>query len=210
MKAVQLLMLLGLPLLASSSILEQKFYLTIDNQKFELATNKTNTIKIDNKEHNATITMAPLATFNHPNIAFKFPSSLNFSYDASDEAQGLKSWSINGDNLIIMVLVYNKKYPKETLINTLLSEYKRMKATIKEDKATLQLKNGQKIEGKKMEIYLGNVTLYQEIYILYTKNGSSIAFLLQDTFNDNSNTQEFKNAKEILKNSLVLKGVEGV
>jgi len=207
MKLLKLLTLSILPLVASNSILEQKIYLTIDNQKFELSTNKTNTIKIDNKEHNATIKIAPLSTFNHTNIKFNFPSTLNFAYDPSSEAQGLKSWSINGDNVTIMIMEYNKKFSKDMILNSILGEYKLMKAKIEEKEATLSLKNGKKLEGKKVIVYLGNITLYQEVYILYTKKGS-LVLLIQDVLNENKHTQEFNNTLEILKNSLNLQDIE--
>jgi len=203
MKKLAPLLFSLLPLMASNSALEQKLYLTIDNQKFELTTDKATKIKIDNKEHNVSLKFAPLSTFKYNDIKFNFPSNLNFSYDASEEAIGLKSWSLNGDNLIIMVLVYNKLYSKEMILQTLLSEYKQMKAKIKREKTILELKNGKKLEGEKVIVYLGNVTLYQEIYIINSTN--SKVLMIQDALTDNQkHTQEFENALKILKDSLVL------
>ena len=210
MKKLKLLMLSILPLMANNATIEQKLYLNLDNKEFELYTNKANTIKIDNKEYKATVKLAPLSTFNHPNIKFNFPSSLNFSYDPTDEAQGLKSWSLNGDNLIIMVLDYNKKYSKDIIMDTIFGQYKQMKANLKEEPATLTLKNGKKLEGKKVIVKLGNITLYQELYILYPKTGTLVLMIQDSLSSDNKHTQEFNNALETLKNSINLQDVEGV
>jgi len=204
MKILKLLLISLVPLVASDAVLEQIINLTIDSKEYKLSTVKENSIKLNGKEHKIYVKMAPYFSFKHKDLEFKFNSSLNFSYDASNEEEGLKSWSINGDNISIMVMEYNKHFSKNQIIDSITNEYKAMKAKMVKKDTKLTLNSGKSISGISIVSHLGNIVLYQNIFILYGKN-NSFAFILQDILDNNKHTLEYKNMLDTINNSLDIK-----
>jgi|GEM_PF-6285572 len=200
---------LGLSLLCSvllqANVLEKKALITIGEKSFEVPMGEKSSIEIEKKTYPIMVKEAPISTFNYDLIRFDFPSHFSFSYDGSSEADGLKMYSIDGDSIAVMVMDYAQHFQKEVILNSITQEYRLMKAKIEQKPVTLKLGDGSSIQGDQFIIYLGNVTLSQEIYVLYMQ-GHSLVLLLQDLIdNQGKHTAEYAEIVSKVKETLTVK-----
>jgi hypothetical protein len=201
-----LLPLIGFSLFANVFV-EQTVQVTFDDNKhYYLSTIKENKINIDGKEHKVKAKISPYAIFHSDFLEFKFPTELNFAYDNTQEKDGIRIWSLNGDNLSIVINEYNTIYPESFLIKSIVENYKKLQAQITLKDITLPLSKTT-LKGKRVIVKMGTYTIYQDVFVLYTKN-KTYTFTIQDMIEENKHSIEYLKVLELLEKTLVIKGLK--
>jgi len=155
-------------------------------------------LNIGDKPDSVKIRLDPYRVFNKAGIKFKFLSRMYFSLDDSDPI--VNTWSIDGDNSLILIQEFKMPIDEKTVIDALKDEYIQMKATV--DVKGVQLKGKNDVlDGKRIKMKIGNVSLSQDVYVV--KMGMrTTAIILQDTFEDDgNNTSEYAKMVKIFTES---------
>lgn len=180
---------------------DQIAYLAIDGNEHEMLLGKTSRIKIGDRQFAVKIRLAPFRFFNKGGIQFNFPSLMHYKLDDADP--NVKMWNINGDNALIMIQAFRMHVDHTALINAFKDQYTQMKADV--DLSAIKLKTaGTIFKGTRFDITMGNIRLYQEVYII-EKDSRTTAIILQDAPDEgNNNTGEYMHMKKIFAESFLL------
>lgn len=177
----------------------QKFILKIDNTSHEVSMNADHKIIISGKPHKVRVEPSPTRNFNKAGLSFDFDSKRHFSYE--ELSPEVDHWSLDGNNTVIIIQSYKVKVENSEIIDSFKEEYRKMKAKTKSAKTMLKY-GGKSVNGERLLINMGDIRLEQQIFF-FNKKGETRVMILQDAPNeDNSNTQEFVNMRNLVQNSL--------
>lgn len=180
----------------------QTAYLTIDGNEHELVVGEETRILINEKDHAVKITLDPYRLFQAAGLKFKYPSKMCFTVD--DSSPNLTIWSLDGDSSVIMVHLYEVDIEEKIILQSIKNQYLQMNATIDVKDVELKGKNTV-LKGKGLEVELGNIFLYQELYMIKNRK-TTVALIFQDTLDDRGkNTGEYTNLIKSVSASLEIK-----
>ena len=174
----------------------------IDGVKHSVVVGHESEIVINKKSHQIILELDPVRKFEKSGISFEYSSDKNFAYQ--NLSGTVDHWELNGSNATIMVQNYRQNVTKDALYDAFSDQFKTMKAKLKIKKITLH-SNGNKFNGKRLFIDMGNVHLIQDIFVFETGD-TTRTLIIQDSVNDDgSSTKEFQDTMDLIRDSLVIK-----
>ena len=168
-------------LLASSLVIASEkeepplgYTLLLDKEKIRLAAGEE--IKIKGVFENPKATLIPdqERLFTYGGATFKYPSY--FAFEADFEAEGVKQWSLDGNDFVLMLQYYES--PKVTP-QSLSEELKNLYGPGTQSENISYSFNGNKYSGIRVRISLAGTRVVQDIIALPTRKGSRL-LVLQD------------------------------
>ena len=146
------------------------------------------------------VTLVPDAhrTFGYGGMTFDYPS--NFAFEADFSTNGLKMWTLDGNNFVIMI----HHYEAETVAPADLAEVmkKSYGAGAKSEPVSHNF-NGTKLSGVRIHATVAGTSLIQDILALPAKEGGRVLILQdlspQEKVSDDESKQVLKLLGETLK-----------
>lgn len=167
-------------------------YLTLDGVEHEIRVGEEARIVISGKEHLLKLRLASFRVFDKAGTTFHYPAPMFFSFDDSDP--DVTVWSLDGNNAVIMVQEYREAVKLNDLVKVMAGEYALMKAQVDVSEAALKGPGGL-YSGKKLRVQMGEIRLYQELYMVQVGN-RSICLILQDSLDEEGkNSEEFEKVR---------------
>jgi hypothetical protein len=111
--------------------------------------------------------------FTYAGLTFKYPS--NFAFEADFKTDGVKIWSLDGSDFIIMVQQYDAVVTPKTLSEQL----KKMYGPATKTESTSYKFNGTELSGVRVVATIAETKLTQDVLAVPTKKGSRV-LILQD------------------------------
>ena len=151
------------------------YTLVLDEKTIRLAPGKEIQIKGLFENPKATLIPDKERLFTYGGITFKYPA--NFSFEADFKTEGVKIWSLDGNDFVIMVQHYEtlKMTPK-----SFSEELRESYGTGTKTESRSYSFNGQKYSGVRVHLTLAGTKLIQDVLALPTQRGSRL-LVLQDS-----------------------------
>jgi len=172
------------------------YTLRVDKETVRLVPGKD--VQIKGRFDNPTVTLVPDTErlFTYAQVTFKYPA--NFAFEADFDTEGLKMWTLDGNNCVIMVQQY------ESLAMTPKAFAEQLKklygaGTRTENKSYTF--NGQKYSGIRVHLTLASQKMIQDVLALPTKTGSRL-LILQDNPPEEKQSEESKTVLKLLNETL--------
>lgn len=174
----------------------QTYKLVIDGIEHKVTTQSETTINIAGKERDVSLSRAATRKFGKAGVEFEFNSNLHFSYEQL--LPGVDFWSLDGNESVIMIQSFTPKTEFKAILESFLTQYRQMKAKIKQSDISIQVQDKRKT-GVKLAIKFGEIKLEQQIFY-FESSTSSIAVILQDSIAEgNNNSQEFLEMRKLFE-----------
>jgi hypothetical protein len=135
--------------------------------------------------------------FDAASLSFDYPRHLSFEYEKST---GLKTWSLNGKNLVITLYELDARVPLNTLMESMVEKFGKNNCTLEDFKKEFghQLTNG-----KRLHVKLAGVKIIMDFYDLAPGGDKSRIISFQDTIKDNGDpSDEFNTAFQMINSSV--------
>jgi hypothetical protein len=174
------------------------YTLRLNNETVRLVPGKD--VQVQGRFENPTVTLVPdkERLFTHGQVAFKYPS--HFAFEADFSTEGIKMWTLDGNNAVIMIHQY------ESVAMTPKSFSEQLKK-IYGEKTKLENKtytfNRQKYSGVRVHATLAQQKIIQDVLALPTKKGSRL-LILQDNATEDGVSDESKRVLKLLDETLKL------
>jgi len=150
------------------------YTLQIDDQKIRVVPGQE--IEIMGAFENPKVTLVPdkARLFTYSGITFKYPSQ--FAFEADFETAGVKMWSLDGNDCVIMVQQYEALQMTPQTFSEILKESYGPETKLENKSYRF---NGQQYSGVRVRVSLAGTALIQDVIALPTKKGSRL-LVLQD------------------------------
>jgi hypothetical protein len=149
---------------------------------------------------NPKVTLVPDAhrTFGYGGMAFAYPS--NFAFEADFSTNGLKSWTLDGNNFVIMIHHYKaEEVAPADLAKVMMQSF----GGGTKSEPVSRTFNGNQLAGVRILATVAGTSLIQDILALPAKNGSRVLILQdlspQEKVSDDESKQVLKLLGETLK-----------
>ena len=172
------------------------YTLRLDKETVRLVPGKD--IQIKGRFENPTATLLPdkERLFTYAQVSFKYPA--NFAFEADFSTEGVKIWTLDGNDVVIMIHQYESL---ERTPRALAEELKKMYG----EKTQLENKtytfNRQKYSGVRVHATVVQQKLIQDVLSLPTKKGARL-LILQDNSPDKGVSDESKTVLKLLDETL--------
>jgi hypothetical protein len=172
------------------------YTLRLDNQSVRLVPGKD--VQIKGRFENPTATLVPdkERLFTYAQVTFKYPS--HFAFEADFGTEGLKAWTLDGNNVVIMIHQYESTEITPRAFAAQLTKLYGEKTKIENKTSTF---NRQKYSGVRVHVTLAKQKLIQDILALPTKKGSRL-LILQDSPPQEGVSEESKTVLKLLDETL--------
>lgn len=184
-----------------TAIIKESFIIQLNDKSIDIELDKESTVELNKSKVELLLSKNGISKFIHGDIKFDFPSYMHYEFDPGSE--GVKIRTITGESILLMLQEHGIVEDLENiLLNAIKQEWAAMKAGLEITEETLDVKDI-KLKGTGLFISLGNIVLYQGIYII-NSNTNLYALILQDTLDSKKNhTEEFGVMLEMLFKSFV-------
>lgn len=188
---------------SSPAALPLEFILEIDGQAIPMTTENPVKLTIAGKEVVARLVQKPDRLFKTPGLSFRIPSQHAYEFD--DSAPGIKQWTFDGnDNVVIVtgsdVGIEGGELIKST-VDGIVSKFGRKNS--KQDKSELTL-GGKKYPSVRLRITLAGQSLQYQIASV-ASGKFTFLIMVQDSLNDDgSESDETKSVLQLLDKTLKL------
>lgn len=133
--------------------------------------------------------------FGYGGVKFHYPAQ--FTWEAAVEDEGYRSWTLSGNDVRIMFLVFDSGISLDDFVNRMISQYK--KRNCRTESTTRQL--GEKhYPGTKLTVTLAGTSLVQEFFLIASGDKTKI-LMLQDFPQGGQATPEAKQAERLMRES---------
>ena len=172
------------------------YTLRLDKETVRLVPGKD--IQIKGRFENPTATLLPdkERLFTYAQVSFKYPA--NFAFEADFSTEGVKMWTLDGNDVVIMIHQYESL---ERTARALAEELKKMYG----EKTQLENKtytfNRQKYSGVRVHATVVQQKLIQDVLSLPTKKGARL-LIFQDNSPDEGVSDESKTVLKLLDETL--------
>ncbi|NLF96015.1 MAG: hypothetical protein GX569_04690 [Candidatus Riflebacteria bacterium] len=134
----------------------------------------------------ARLIVNPEKRFTYGDVDFQYPRYFTFEADLN-EAE-VRLWSLSGNKAVLMVQRYPVEMDHKVMAEQLLPSFGEGNSTLG---VCEMMFNGVKTTGSRVITTIGQGTIAQDIYSFDMANGS-LLLILQDTLEDDRNSDEFK------------------
>ena len=173
-----------------------KLNVLIDGKQFSI--NDGDTIRHDSKT--IVVRSSKYMTFDYEALSFDFPK--HFSYTL-DQAEGYKTWTLDGAEFIIMYFVLDVEVGMDILVKEMIEKFGKKNCTLSDRRTRL---GDIDLPGKRINISLVGVKLTYDIFTLNTNDGKTHFLAFQDTKGDDgSESQEGLETLDVLNKTIKLK-----
>jgi hypothetical protein len=172
------------------------YTLRLDGEVVRLVPGKAVRIKGHFADPKATLVPDTERLFTYGQVTFKYPA--NFAFEADFDTEGIKMWTLDGNNFVIMVQQYETVEMTPKAFAEQLKELYGPKTKIESRSYTF---NSHQYSGTRVHFTVAKQTLIQDILALPTKKGTRL-LILQDNPPEEGLSAESKSVLKLLNESL--------
>ena len=168
------------------------YTLQIGDKKVRLGENKP--AKVEGSFANPEVKLIPdnERHFTYGGLSFKYPKY--FAFEADFTTEGLKIWTLDGNDFVIIVQSYEEKMTGADVVKEMVQMYG---ANTKKKEITYKF-NKQNLKGTRLVVKFAQITLYQDVLEVPTKKGSRILILQDLPLEEKISDKESKNVLSLL------------
>ena len=199
MKAISALLCWSLLVLASASEKDEPplgYTLQIDGKEVLLEPGKE--LKIEGKFENPKVKLLPNQTrlFSAAGVVFKYPAYFTFEADFSSE--GVKIWTLNGKEFMIMVHQFSAKLSAQQMAESMKAQYGKSAKTSPVSRKI----NGQNLKGVRVTANFAGAGITQDVLDLPTENGNRLLVIQDLIEKEEESVEETKLSMGLLDETL--------
>jgi hypothetical protein len=148
------------------------------------------------------VTPQPYRVFPYQGISFKYPRSFTFEADLADPDE--KSWTLSGNDLVIMYHVLNARLTTGDFANLMIDQFGRENCKVTEANAKITL-GKQTLSGTTIQITVVTHKMVMDIYRIPSLGAVTKLLVFQDSLDDTGNrSNECKQAFKEIKSSFTV------
>lgn len=151
-------------------------------------------IKLENTLVNPVVSarIADFRFFRSDSVSFSYPR--NFSYKLSEE-DAIKTWTLDGNDCVIMYFEFDVKVPLNTLIEEMVKKFSKENTTSED----YQRKLGSKLlKGKRLNITMAGVKLTFDLLEIKLDDGKTRFIAFQDTVDNSKPSDQMMSAIKLI------------
>lgn len=194
-----ILMVILSPFLVADDAVEPPIIYTLQVGDEKIRTTANNEVKLQGVFENPTMKIVPdeQRLFNYAGISFQYPKYFSFEADFTEE--GVKIWSLDGNDNVIMVQHFpDQEISLNELVQSTLDIVGRQTKTQKVNYTF----NNHKLEGTRLLINIAGITIYQDVCKLPSKGGARFLIIQDMPASEKVSDKEVKQLKKLLSDSL--------
>ena len=178
-------------------------YLESDGKRIPIELDKPFGLEALSGKKTATLRAEPYRVFQYAGLSFRYPRG--FSFEANLENRGVSLWTLDGNDVVIMVHQYAGTRDHAALCRLVIKQITEQYADAKYRELETKLKlNGAPLNGRRIEVTLANTLVHQDVFS-FPSGETSVVLILQDTPDANSKSSvERITAERMLRESLRL------
>jgi len=146
------------------------FELVIDGNATPVELDKPVKVTVHGKETTIRLAAKPTRLFRKAGISFDYPRHMAFEYD--DSTPGLRIWSLDGNNTVLMLLKYDMPIKPANALNLMVSQlvgqYGRSNSKVSASSIEL---GDSKLSGKRITASIAGEKLHQDLYAFGDEEG---------------------------------------
>jgi hypothetical protein len=162
------------------------YKLALNETEVEIFTDQEIELPENAGKAKARLIVNPEKRFNYGDVDFQYPRYFTFEADLNEPE--VRLWSLSGNKAVLMVQRYPVEMDHKLMAEQLLPSFGEGNSTL----GTCEMMfNGVNNAGSRVVTTIGEGTIAQEIYSFDMANGS-LLMILQDTLDNDKNSDEFK------------------
>jgi hypothetical protein len=154
------------------------FIVTVNQKEYKVSEGEELKVDSDNNESIITVKLAEYNRFDNGTIFFDYPS--NFSFEFEDEV-GLKSWSLDGSDFIIMYFEIEEKTELDDFVLAMVSQFGEENCKVEKTQKKL---GGSVLKGKRIFVSLVGTTLTIDFMEVEMGDSTSRFISFQDVLDE--------------------------
>jgi hypothetical protein len=184
---------------ADSGAVEPKnrFELIVNGKIYQAVEGELLTLDSTVSKPSIYIKLSDRKQFDAASLSFDYPRHLSFKYEKDT---GLKTWTLNGNSLVVTLFELDGQVPLSTLIESIVKKFGKRNCTVEDFKREFghQLTNG-----KRLHVRLAGTNIISDFYDLVSGDAKTRIISFQDTIKDNGDSSDEFNAAFQMINSSV-------
>lgn len=137
--------------------------------------------------------------FENSSLTFEYPRHLAFEFN---ESVGLNTWTLSGNNTVVIVFQLAGKGFLETLVDGISEKFGKENCTVE----SFEKKLGSKLcKGKSMKITLAGESLRYDCYELASSDSFSNYIFIQDSLEEMKHTSEYESLLQHMDSTIMYK-----
>jgi len=176
---------------------KNRFEITINGKTYQVVEGQILTLDPTLSKPSISIKLLDRKKLETASLSFEYPKHLSFEYEKDT---GLKTWTLNGNSLVVTLFELEAKIPLNTLIEPMVEKFGKNNCTVEDFKNELGHKL---INGKRLHVKLAGTNITIDFYELISGDAKSRIISFQDIIKDNGDSSdEFNAAFQMINSSI--------
>jgi hypothetical protein len=156
-----------------------------------------NNLDLTASKPSISIKLSDRKKFEAASLSFDYPRHLSFEFEKD---AGLKTWTLNGNSLVVTLFELDGQIPLNTLIESMVNKFGKRNCTVEDFKKEF---GHQLTSGKRLHVKLAGTNLTIDFYALASGDAKSRIISFQDTIKDNGDpSDEFSAGFQMINSSI--------
>jgi hypothetical protein len=176
---------------------KNSFEVFINGRKYRVIEGEILTLDTTLLKPSISIRLSDRKKFETASLSFEYPKHLSFEYENSP---GLKTWTLNGNSLVVVLFELDGKTPLNTLTDAMAKKFGKKNCSVED----FQKEFGHKLlDGKRLHVTLAGTRLIIDFYEIISGDAKTRFISFQDTIKDNGDTSEdFNKGFQMINSSI--------
>lgn len=180
-----------------------KYSVKVGDKTVMMAEGETATVEGTFNNPTIKFTAEPYRVFPYQGVTFNYPRSFGFQAELEDPDS--KTWTLSGNDFIIMYFVINASLTAADFADNMMSQFGPENTKVVNENASITL-GQQELSGTSIRISIAEHSLAVDIYRVPSAEGTTRLLVFQDSLDDSGNgSKEKADAMRLIKSSFGLK-----
>jgi hypothetical protein len=176
---------------------KNRFEISIDGKTYQVVEGQVLKLESTLSKPSISIKLSDLKKFEAASLSFDYPKHLSFEYEKDP---GLKTWTLNGNSLVVTLFELDDKIPLNTLTEPMVKKFGKKNCIVEDFKKEL---GHQLINGKRLHVNLVGTRMTIDFYEIISGDAKSRFISFQDMIKDNGqSSDEFNEGFQMINSSI--------
>jgi hypothetical protein len=176
---------------------KNSFEVFINGKRYKVVEGEVLTLDTTLSKPSISIRLSDRKKFETPSLSFEYPKHLSFEYEKNP---GIKTWTLTGNSLVVMLFEFEDKTPLDTLTDALAEKFGKKNCVAENFKKEL---GHQLLNGKRLHVTLAGTKLNLDFYEFNSEDSKTHFISFQDTLKDDGDfSDEFNLGFQLINNSI--------
>ena len=171
------------------------YELLIGEKRVDITADNETVVEGDFSNPKIRLIPSKVRLFNYAGISFEYPS--NFAFEADLTTPGIKIWTLDGNDNVIMI----QKHAGKIELSELMMELKTLYGEGVEPAKVKHMLGGKEYSGLRVKLELATIKIIQDYIQLPCKDGSLVMMVQDFPIEEKISDAEIKNVLKLLNTS---------